>query len=522
MEGAVDEAYPNDFFSLHERPDLVPPTLDLIQSEWPGSEKQRRKSMDASCDGLPCHMVLVRNNAVVGHILLKKGLGSSSAGLVALALSVVVDKSCRGLRLGSALMMHAEDHARRNNCHHIYLWTTTAEGFYKTLGYTPCAPVTALKPSATKLSSDQLEALENLFAKKCKDINPPELACDAASVWMRKRLIDTQPMCRLSRQEVEDSVRTKLADYRGSDESVDKHAKCIFSCLDIPWQQQVGPSCGLAALRMVHAYYKAQTETASDSAGPLTAESNALSASATASEPPPTGVGCTLRCPVLEMAVERGYSCEGEIFDATQLALLAADALGMYSFVVQPWETDVLLMLVRRGVPVLVPYDNGEEHNPSLAQGQRAHWGVLHGYAQWVSKIEAEVKEQSEAVYGGGEDDHNSSTKDHQLRGWATRCSAEQAIRSVEEQQTDKLVFAGDVGPLFILQHSLSRAQVVVPCTLLEASNAQLEDHAAERPNEVNWAIPVAGQLRDRVVVAVPADKRHLLPDQLQHQDEQQ
>jgi amino-acid N-acetyltransferase len=71
------------------------------------------------------------------------GSDGSPAGLVGLELygadallrSLVVGESARGNGLGSTLVEHAEQYAAANRVSSIYLLTTTAEMFFKRLGY---------------------------------------------------------------------------------------------------------------------------------------------------------------------------------------------------------------------------------------------------------------------------------------------------------------------------------------------------------------------------------------------------
>jgi amino-acid N-acetyltransferase len=71
------------------------------------------------------------------------GSDSSPTGLVGLEIygadallrSLVVCAPARAAGLGSLLVKHAEDYARSNQVHAIYLLTTTAESFFERRGY---------------------------------------------------------------------------------------------------------------------------------------------------------------------------------------------------------------------------------------------------------------------------------------------------------------------------------------------------------------------------------------------------
>lgn len=62
-------------------------------------------------------------------------VGLEFHGTDALLRSLVVGESARSKGLGSALVEHAEQYAASKNVRSIYLLTTTAEAFFKRLGY---------------------------------------------------------------------------------------------------------------------------------------------------------------------------------------------------------------------------------------------------------------------------------------------------------------------------------------------------------------------------------------------------
>jgi amino-acid N-acetyltransferase len=62
-------------------------------------------------------------------------VGLELYGPTALLRSLVVKPERRSAGLGATLVAHAEAHARAQNVRSIYLLTTTAEAFFKRLGY---------------------------------------------------------------------------------------------------------------------------------------------------------------------------------------------------------------------------------------------------------------------------------------------------------------------------------------------------------------------------------------------------
>jgi amino-acid N-acetyltransferase len=66
-------------------------------------------------------------------------VGLEFCGEHALMRSLVVTPDGRSKGLGSALVAHAEAHARQQRARSIYLLTTTAEAFFKRRGYVPAS-----------------------------------------------------------------------------------------------------------------------------------------------------------------------------------------------------------------------------------------------------------------------------------------------------------------------------------------------------------------------------------------------
>ena len=62
-------------------------------------------------------------------------VGLEMFGDVALLRSLVVSDALRGSGAGSRLLAHAEQHARTRGVRHLYLLTTTAEGFFAKRGF---------------------------------------------------------------------------------------------------------------------------------------------------------------------------------------------------------------------------------------------------------------------------------------------------------------------------------------------------------------------------------------------------
>ncbi|XP_043454796.1 UPF0692 protein C19orf54 homolog isoform X1 [Prionailurus bengalensis] len=125
----------------------------------------------------------------------------------------------------------------------------------------------------------------------------------------------------------------------------------ILFCADLPSLIQEGPQCGLVALWM---------------AGTLLA--------------PPSGIPLER---LVQMAVDRGYTAQGEMFSVANMGKLAQEALGCQAELLcgglgGPNRDRVLRHLVS-GHPLLIPYDEDFNHEPCQRKGYKAHWAVSTG-----------------------------------------------------------------------------------------------------------------------------------------------
>uniref|UniRef100_A0A182NL80 Actin maturation protease n=1 Tax=Anopheles dirus TaxID=7168 RepID=A0A182NL80_9DIPT len=94
---------------------------------------------------------------------------------------------------------------------------------------------------------------------------------------------------------------------------------------------------------------------------------------------------------LLELAVARGYSNNGEMFSARQLNELFEQVLDENRHLVEykpvthtlvgGWMDDPNIQIkLRLGAMFLVPYDPDKNHTPCLNKGHRAHWALIVGY----------------------------------------------------------------------------------------------------------------------------------------------
>ncbi|KAM6223675.1 actin maturation protease [Rhynchocyon petersi] len=133
----------------------------------------------------------------------------------------------------------------------------------------------------------------------------------------------------------------------------------ILFCADLPSLIQEGPQCGLVALWM---------------AGTLLA--------------PPNGVPLER---IVQVALGRGYTVQGEMFSVADMGRLAQEVLGCQAELLSgglggPNRDRVLQHLIA-GHPLLIPYDEDFNHEPCQRKGHKAHWAVSAGVLLGVPAV---------------------------------------------------------------------------------------------------------------------------------------
>ncbi|XP_070620053.1 actin maturation protease isoform X2 [Erythrolamprus reginae] len=86
---------------------------------------------------------------------------------------------------------------------------------------------------------------------------------------------------------------------------------------------------------------------------------------------------------IRQVALERGYTAQGEMFSAADMAKLAEEVFpcrtDLLSGGLQGQNQDRILQHLCAGFPVLIPYDEDYNHEPCLRNGYKAHWAVASG-----------------------------------------------------------------------------------------------------------------------------------------------
>uniref|UniRef100_A0A8C8RFE9 Actin maturation protease n=1 Tax=Pelusios castaneus TaxID=367368 RepID=A0A8C8RFE9_9SAUR len=133
--------------------------------------------------------------------------------------------------------------------------------------------------------------------------------------------------------------------------SFSEHLKWLLYNRPVPSLIQEGPQCGLVALWM---------------AGSLLNLSQSISLER-----------------IMQVALERGYTAQGEMFSAADMAQLATEVFQCQAELLSGGlerenRSRILLHLIA-GWPLLLPYDEDFNHEPCRKHGYKAHWAVVSG-----------------------------------------------------------------------------------------------------------------------------------------------
>ncbi|XP_054461191.1 actin maturation protease [Anoplopoma fimbria] len=86
---------------------------------------------------------------------------------------------------------------------------------------------------------------------------------------------------------------------------------------------------------------------------------------------------------VVQTALSRGYTAQGEMFSAENMALLAEEVCGckaeLLSGGLSGNNAAAIITHLWGRQPVLIPYDEDYNHEPCQRSGHRAHWAVASG-----------------------------------------------------------------------------------------------------------------------------------------------
>lgn len=367
---------------------------DMLCQQWPRGgpvDVYRDKilhPMSTNYYSLPCSYLIVKRVShdgvvvhhdqntqdhdyplVLGHGRLTEcfegGYGGTNA---AAATYILVAPEHRSCGYGRLLMTLLEKEATRLGYHYLYLWTQQqVVPFYLKLGYMETERVSLHRACLKTLQVEQVSKLEQMLSQKLQVragscclsrsetvLLPPSdgMTQEDDDVWLRKRLIESVGSIDVPLQERVMEMEEAICAYleQGSLE-IPSDCQWQYRLVRMPWQKQVGPSCGLAALRMIRDYYHSSSDF----------------------KQMPS---------LLAHAQEKGYSQDGEIFDVDNLQKLAHEVCGldceMRAFSTTTVD-DVCAVLDQNGVLILAYDSSPGTRLPGLLSGRSAHYGIIVG-----------------------------------------------------------------------------------------------------------------------------------------------
>ena len=430
---------------------------------------------------LPCSYLLIdtEQDRLVGHGRLTECFEGSGGNATA-ATYIITEP--RRMGYGSILMKLLEHEAIKLGYHYMYLWTTTAIPFYQKLQYTRTERISLNSACLKTIPTQQIDALEAMLAKRSQISNananatqhrketvtlPPDaIAVSDNDVWLRKRLVESIPSSiAIPLEHRLDEIRAAIRHCYPSTPT--RIGWDYFINHNIPWQQQIGPSCGLAALRMLREYYVANLVASSSSS---VDHDNAHPMSS-----------------LLNEAQTNGYTTDGEIFNIHHMIPLA-EYCGLINTRLQSFRTtsavDICDILLNGGT-LIVPYDSQPfTKKPCWAEGKNAHYGIIVG-----------------VIFGCHHPNHTSS-----LDG--TQGHADNSSNNIEvSTMTPPLNEISNIDNipedstyiLLVVQHGLSNQWTIAPFKDVVTSNEQL--HTIDTTKCCQIPTNTKMNLRDQIII---------------------
>ncbi|GAM26469.1 hypothetical protein SAMD00019534_096440 [Acytostelium subglobosum LB1] len=188
---------------------------------------------------------------------------------------------------------------------------------------------------------------------------------------------------------------------------------------------------------------------------------------------------------MLQMSIKRGYSREGEMFSAFDLASITMDYFGN---------------------PILVPYDADKNWRPCIQNGHRPHWAMIIGFVLPMSSMHRGVINNNQStsssnniinVHYFNSKDKTSSSSLHFMDtndsisitlGNNDYDHVDDASSLQSKSQSHLRLDPRDV--LLVCHHSKSKVTGLWEYSLLNESNSSLQEPDPARLAENRWLIP--------------------------------
>jgi N-acetylglutamate synthase-like GNAT family acetyltransferase len=345
----------------------------IMNRHWTqiSEEFRKRKILEhARNQGFPTSLLLIDDDTdnVIGHASIASAQ-ESAEGKACVVYSVIVDQTLRGKGIGKLLMGKIEQVAVDMEFAIMYLFTNDQEQFYRKCGFIKAPKVSALGANAHRLNSEQLKGLEALFAQRSAKV-APEWNADHDSIWMRKIIIE-------SFSKFVDSYESLWAEAKTI--SIKKECNVIA----IPWQKQIGPSCGILLVRLLRELFTSgyrKSQIVFDSAtGELKEQSESIH--------PPLGISNKIFTgSLLDLCKSQKFSLEGEMLNYANLQSIIHQVLpflSVQSFPISSKSTLEIINILKSGSIILAAYDKDKDNRPTtrpIGESQHAHWIAIVGH----------------------------------------------------------------------------------------------------------------------------------------------
>uniref|UniRef100_A0A7S3NN50 N-acetyltransferase domain-containing protein n=1 Tax=Aureoumbra lagunensis TaxID=44058 RepID=A0A7S3NN50_9STRA len=347
----------------------------LLYEAWPEHrtivQRQRDIANTNCCDRL---LILSDEGKVIAHLRLEQSKISNCDGASAgIATSIVVNQDKRGQGLGRRLLSLAEKESEHRGWGYLYVEAIpSAIQFYQRCGYLE-SPNGAENdvPVLRLIDTTAIEILLQKSHNKEKITN---------KLWMRKRLLERSTR----RVSIIPSQLESAAKMNGF--SIIKTIESIIW----EWEKQIGPSCGLAVLRILSCALNQIPCTTER----ICIEHDTLIFSASGSTTSTTHhESDSKNCPLLRRAKKLGLTNDGEFFDMGDLARLVNECLGLDVMLLESnrWKS-LVQDCIDKGYLCIFAYDRDRNtHLPVFRSGLSAHYALCLGYARAANNNDTKV-----------------------------------------------------------------------------------------------------------------------------------
>jgi pyridine nucleotide-disulfide oxidoreductase domain-containing protein 1 len=473
---------------------LIKDTAIMLNEEWPkiSLESRIKWLSQSSMNKLPASWVLLKHGEPIAHVRLStKYKEDQTVNVSVIATSVVVAKEYRRQGIGKLLLDKMHQCCYNLGYGRVVLWTTDAVDFYVKSGYKKIQPLKKEIPGVvTKhFSSKTLSNLHSVLMKKRKNIvshNNNNADTDdgteqveivdgsadiAKNVWLAFRVRNSFKPFYRTKDSLKKEIQQLINGGYFKQQPTDMHNNETNTVYinHFPFENQIGPMCGISALNCVKEYFDAEKSKNINVDNSIICkiitkikngnnnDNNILKTYECKNDSIATLQPMLQENCILEEAITAKLTTDGEMFDIKKLGALASmDACHLNSVIIENMSLKVILSLLLQRLPILICYDRSTSssiYGVTMKKGKAAHWGVIVGFIDTVNKIKHGNKNETKYKYI-----------------WLDEADKMQDFDRVD---IDKI----NVDPILILQHTMSSQVLLCRWSVLKISNLQIEEY---------------------------------------------